>query len=870
MFVERRPDSPRLPIPAQASRVVPKTPIYAEAGACKRIHLSHPDLCKKIVQKARRAFSKLGRKPGSKTFHNSSGRLHQDSLSYTNSVQDIDACSNYSSRTATFELPAGDGAAYKLPEHRAMAYSGTLYEAPGISAACNEPQQTSFGGDGCNVSPVIPYHGFSSSGSSMSTWAQHPRQILSSSRYVSYAELPDPGSPARRLSELDGSSSTCSSFSVSTPTINPSHIQPVIGKEGLEMRVPMSAGIPDSPSLSFGTTSPHEPAFGQEQPPGDSFMDGMDFCTSPTSLLPQHEFPNEPMKNAPAKDFNQACWSTRQSILYEPTSHASSLENSINLAETCLDTPLLSSSRIDDSTFPGDCHVTISLCPCLGLPMRPDMHLSDLCAMARTNGSKSDLFVQGNHKTLARRIQSMFDLLVGLASERLERLIGCEPKLQSFLAPVLETRPDIRTGLNALHDLHTNQSLPPLYKLVSLVFMAFSVLMLTVHENELSQCTTELYHDIASWLDALAVPDEKLAFRTMLDVLWLPEASFRSASFGRRKFCPSTIPKHYSAQNFQPTALAGDYGLRTGMTARICQRYVDRKQMEVVLQTSLIVHTVIHHAAEYQHSLAPCSTDQKHLDDLPPQLKDSVMDDIIRPYMESSLRKEVKEIVMSTAPALYGGQFLSLDEVDMHLKSEVTKRHGYFGNFGNCTSKIFSAACCNATAMFAARKVAWLLRAFQGSANRMISQTWAEDISTLSTYTQRQSGGTTSSPADVFDSPEIKSVLNVVQAPENDTQSLFQVYISATGSPTPAQGISREEKVSQDSLALRCNLCPRIFDGKCRRDHLRRHLKSVHGKRFLMCKLCGRSFKYRTDNLTKHFRVVHPGHAPPSSSRHRK
>jgi len=206
--------------------------------------------------------------------------------------------------------------------------------------------------------------------------------------------------------------------------------------------------------------------------------------------------------------------------------------------------------------------------------MRPDMHLPDLCAMARTSGVDSDLFVQGNHKTLARRIQSMFSLLVELASERLVR---CEPKLQGFLAPALEARPDIRAGLNALHDLHTSQSLPSLNGLVSLVFMAFSVLILTVRESELSQCTTELYLDIASWLDALALPDERQAFRTMLDVLWLPEAGFRSTSFGRREFCPFTIPKHYSAQNFQSTALADDYGLRSSMTMRICQCYVDRK-----------------------------------------------------------------------------------------------------------------------------------------------------------------------------------------------------------------------------------------------------------------------------------------------------
>ena len=242
------------------------------------------------------------------------------------------------------------------------------------------------------------------------------------------------------------------------------------------------------------------------------------------------------------------------------------------------------------------------------------------------------------------------------------------------------------------------------------------------------------------------------------------------------------------------------------------------------------------------------------------------MADFIRPYMESPLHKEMKEVVMSTASVLDNGQVLSPDEVDMHLTSEVTKRHAYFGSFGNYTSKIFSTVCRNVSAMFAARKVAWLLRAFQDSANRVISQTWAEDIPT---FTQRQSRRTTSSLAGVFDDSEIRSLLNVDQAPENNIQSLFPVCISATDSPTSAQRTSRE-KVSEDSLTSRCNLCPRIFDGKCRRDHLRRHLRSVHGNRFLICKLCRRSFKYRTDNLTKHFRKVHPGHLPPSPPRRRR
>jgi hypothetical protein len=555
------PESPYSPH-AHVTRVIPETHTCVGTASCKRLHLPHPELCKKIVRKARRAFSKLGRKPGSKTFHNS------------NTAQDASVRSNYPPSNTTFELPAGDRAAYELPAYGPMAYSRALCEAPEASVAHHEPQQTSFGGDEYIVSPVTSYHGFLGSGSSMSTRTQ---QTSPSSCCSSSMDLPGPRSSVERPSELDGSPSTCSSFSVSTPTVNASRIPPVIGEEGLAKHVAMSAGISDSPGLFFGITSPQQPASGQEQSPGCSFVDDMDFCTSPTSLLPQHEFPNELIENAPAKDVGQAHCSTRQSTLCEVTGNASSPENSTSLARTCLDPPVLSPSRTDDSTLVRDCHVTISTCPCHGLPMRPDMHLSDLCAMARTSGGDSDLFVRGNQKTLARRIQSMFSLLVELASERLKKRVRCEPKLRGSLAPALEARPDIRAGLKALRDLHINQSLPPLCGLVSLVFMAFSVLMLTVDENELSQCTTELYLDIASWLDALAPPDEKRAFRAMLDVLWLPEAGFWSASFGRREFCPFTIPKHYSAQNFQSTALADDYGLRTGMTARICQRYVDRK-----------------------------------------------------------------------------------------------------------------------------------------------------------------------------------------------------------------------------------------------------------------------------------------------------
>lgn len=48
-----------------------------------------------------------------------------------------------------------------------------------------------------------------------------------------------------------------------------------------------------------------------------------------------------------------------------------------------------------------------------------------------------------------------------------------------------------------------------------------------------------------------------------------------------------------------------------------------------------------------------------------------------------------------------------------------------------------------------------------------------------------------------------------------------------------------QRKVSQDVLPLKCSWCSRIFDGEHRRDHLRRHLKSVHGNHYVTCQLCG-------------------------------
>jgi hypothetical protein len=282
------PESP-YPCHPKALRIGHETHTCVGTRSCKRLHLSHPHLCKKIVQKARRALSKLGRKPGSKTYRNSTIPLAvpQYSIDFTPSRQDANVHLDGSFELALSELSAGDGTAHELLAEMSAADRAVLHEASGESAVRHKPQGTDFGYYSDVVSPRTPFHRYSGSGSSISTWSQKEWQTSLPIRCTSNTDLPGLTSPTRGLCELEGSSSGSSSspFSLSTPPTNTSCILPVIGENALGAIGQTPAGNFDSPELDVDINVTPESLVWQKQPLGDSFMGDWGLSLSPTSLL---------------------------------------------------------------------------------------------------------------------------------------------------------------------------------------------------------------------------------------------------------------------------------------------------------------------------------------------------------------------------------------------------------------------------------------------------------------------------------------------------------------------------------------------------------------------------------------------------------
>jgi hypothetical protein len=266
---------------------------------------------------------------------------------------------------------------------------------------------------------------------------------------------------------------------------------------------------------------------------------------------------------------------------------------------------------------------------------------------------------------------------------------------------------------------------------------------------------------------------------------------------------------------------------------------------------------VIHHAAERQSPSGCCLTDPPRANHLTPHFADSAMADLVRPCMELSVSETMKEVVSSTARILQSGELSSFDEVAAHLTSEVSRQQEHFGNFDGRISRAFSAMCRNAAAMYAGRKANWLLHALQESANRVVSRSWAEGAESSSVCLPKLVGETGSGGVALAGDGKIESPPTTVHSLESGTPNLPQ---SGTHRPAAIRRAGRQRKISHEMLPSRCKLCPRIFEGKYRDDHLRRHVRTVHSTIYLTCELCGRRLKNRTDNFGKHLRAAHPDH----------
>jgi hypothetical protein len=816
---------------------------FVGTGSCKRLHLSHPRLCKKIVQKALRALSKLGRKPGSKTYRNSdiSVALHQDCITFINSARDANLGSVGSYGTQPFELPAGDGAVYELPAEKAVADIAAVYEAPGDSSVRHKPQHPTSGHYSDTISPQTSFDRYSGSGSNISTWNQTPWWSSSSTRYSSNSDELGFTNPRKGLSELGDSSASSSN-----------HAWPVTGENAPGNTIPIPAGTFDRPKLDVGVTAATEPIYWQKQPSEDSIMGNWDLCASPTSLLPGDGLLDRQIEDDRVHELDPANCGAYQSTTHEAAATTSSFDDVITLENSRKSSSILSTWSSSDASPSDECRITMPLCPCHELPMRPDMDLSDLVAGAQSCGVSLHTLVRDNQDTLCGRIQSMFSLLLKLARTKLDPF---NREMRTIPDPTLEAVPTFQASLKALYDLHAGRPLSSIHELVSLVFMAFSIAILTIDESDLSQYAGVMCIEIASWTEALPSLADKQAFSRFLEIMWLPQVRCSTVPFQEREFCPFTNPKGLPTPDWRSSQLLNPIGLRTGVTVRLCQRYVDCKYSDL-FDITLTGDSVIHHAAENEVASGMCTPGHLLGKDPPPAFVDLAMA-FMAPYLEPQVSETMREVASSTVQAVRNGKLSSFDQINEHLKFEVHNRPGHFGDLSSRMSQSFSTLCRHATATFARQKIAWLMRTLQDSGNRVVSpQIWAEDVNPPALNMQMRRHGTTPGlNAFAADSPST-GLLDLNQS----TNSSVQTRSLPGLNKSPAtRKTGRQRKVLQDIIPSICSKCGAMFEGKYHRDHLRRHLKS-HSNRYITCELCGRRLKYRKDNIAKHLKNCHPGH----------
>lgn len=556
--------------PSRCSSLILETHICVETERCRRQHFSQPLICKKIVAKARRALSKLGRRPSTSTPRRSNGSF-VSSYEDTNILQysgDATSSAQLCTTGARSELPSGENTAAELP---------TCHKTPNKSISCAESPISSYqcSSEGCShtVAPLKLAKDRSSTGSSgVSALSRTPSQSPLSSRYCSFTDSTRATSPSQTPIELEGSSSIYVGEPRPASPLTRFHALHSRRQCGMEQIDTAYAHVIPPPAYSthqYGATT--------SVPITDTT-----FCESPTTTSSSDvQLFKDPFQDGQAVDN----WSSFDSVELPVLPNQIDVQGSaalgnnhdlLGLAAPALIYELAADaseqSNPVDFNLSKHCQRTVSLCACHGLPARPNIQLSDLSIVPCACEVYSTWLAAQAKSVLTHRLQDMFEVTVSHATKR---ICNFRPDIRSIMAPAFEIRPTIDAALVALRALNTNEPLPTINQLTSLVLMALSVLMLKADDPNLTYYTDALYLDVASWPDDITSMSDRKTFEFVLQNLWLPESSSRVSRSRKLSFCPLSNPERYSAHHVPFATLNGLYGLRTGMTARICQCYVD-------------------------------------------------------------------------------------------------------------------------------------------------------------------------------------------------------------------------------------------------------------------------------------------------------
>jgi hypothetical protein len=160
-----------------------------------------------------------------------------------------------------------------------------------------------------------------------------------------------------------------------------------------------------------------------------------------------------------------------------------------------------------------------------------------------------------------------------------------DPELRVVVEPIYRIKPTLEEGLSALNSLYIGQVPNRLNGVVSLLFIACSIVTIFVDEQSQPLFNEALFLDNIGWMNAIDSREERDAFEMLLQYVWLPAPIGSVCAYGHRpsscewiSFRPTRTPIERTSKPFEEGLGAETeigFRLRTGLNAQICQWCTD-------------------------------------------------------------------------------------------------------------------------------------------------------------------------------------------------------------------------------------------------------------------------------------------------------
>lgn len=230
------------------------------------------------------------------------------------------------------------------------------------------------------------------------------------------------------------------------------------------------------------------------------------------------------------------------------------------------------------------CDRSASICDCLYLQRLNLLRGPPSSELLATLNSQSGKLEGSMPSKLLEHIEAEFEVTTDQFLRKLNELK--ELDFRAVVEPVHKIRPNLGTGLSALESLRLGQVPNRLNGVISILSIAYSIVTMLIDEQSQAQFTEALFLDAIEWKNAIECREEADTFEWLLQYVWLPAVlssvciqGHRWPSCVWRSFCPSRAPFEQKSTLFEEGRLTSEtksgFKLRTGLTAEICQWYVN-------------------------------------------------------------------------------------------------------------------------------------------------------------------------------------------------------------------------------------------------------------------------------------------------------